>query len=352
LKIALIVHDLHTHGGHSLYTKVLADELSKHHAVSVFANHCERPAESAWDARPVRAWRGSALATVKTFPLGLRAHAAELAAYDIRHSQGYCGGEPNVVTAHICVAAYLKSLREVSLRHRLSLQRMAAAESRFYHSFKGRLIAVSRKVAAELQQHYGVTGQVDVIPHGVDTSRFNSQNRERFRIDLRRELGLGNSETLALYAGDLTKAHVHLKELSLACPEVQFVVVTHSRAYHWRAPNVRILPPVSDLERYYAAADAFVFPTTYDAFGMVALEAMASGLPVFSSDQAGAAELIHSGEDGFVIPLSDWVQETAEHLRDRTPLLEIGNNAEQTARAHDWSSVVTAVEQIYRQVMN
>lgn len=298
----------------------------------------------------MRAWRGTALATVKTFPLGLRAHAAELAAFDIRHSQGYCGGEPNVVTAHICVAAYLKSLREVSLRHRLSLQRMAAAESRFYRGYKGRLIAVSRKVAAELQQHYGVSGEVSVIPHGVDTARFNTHNRERFRIDLRRELGIGNEQTLALYVGDLTKAHVQLKELSLACPEVQFVIVTHSRTYHWSAPNVRILPPVSDLERYYAAADVFVFPTTYDAFGMVVLEALASGLPVFSSDQAGAAELIHHGQDGFVFPLSDWTQETAKQLRAGTPRAEIGRNAEQTARAHDWLSVVKAVEEVYRQV--
>lgn len=349
LKIALVVHDLHGQGGHSLYTKILADEFSQHHEVAVFANRCERPADANWNSYHVRAWRSSALSTVNTFPLGVRSQAAALADYDIRHAQGYCGGEPNVVTAHICVAAYLSSLRGVSLRHRLSLQLMVAAESRFYRRYEGRVIAVSRKLADELQEFYGLRGPISVIPHGVDRRRFNSENGAGHRAAVRRELAIKDHETVALYAGDLTKAHVYLKELSRATPEVRFVIVTSSRAYHWSSPNVRILPATAELERYYAAADAFIFPTTYDAFGMVVLEAMASGLPVFSSDCAGAAELIDSGKDGFVIPLNDWVEATVVRLRDRDSLQAIGREAEQTARQHDWPTVVREVEQIYFQ---
>jgi UDP-glucose:(heptosyl)LPS alpha-1,3-glucosyltransferase len=299
----------------------------------------------------VRSWRGSALSTVNTFPLGLRAQAAALGAYEIRHTQGYCGGEPNVVTAHICVAAYLKSLEGASLRNRLSLQLMAAAESRFYRRYRGRLIAVSRKVANELRELYGVRAPVRVVPHGVDPARFVSENRERWRSAVRRELSIADDAVVALYVGDLTKSHVYLKELSAAASAVQLVVVTASRAYHWRGANVRILPPTAKLERYYAAADAFVFPTTYDAFGMVVLEAMAAGLPVFSSDQAGAAELIHSGQDGFVIALSEWVAKTVAGLQDRNSLRKIGRAAAQTAQGYKWSSVVSAVEQVYQEVM-
>jgi UDP-glucose:(heptosyl)LPS alpha-1,3-glucosyltransferase len=291
------------------------------------------------------------VSTVNTFPVGLRAQAAALAAYEIRHAQGYCGGEPNVVTAHICVAAYLRSLEGISLRNRLSLRLMAAAESRFYRRYRGRLLAVSRKVANELRELYGVRREVRVVPHGVDSVRFQSANRERWRSVVRRELSIADDAVVALYVGDLTKSHVYLKELCAAAPAVQLVVVTASRAYHWRAPNVRILPPTAALERYYAAADAFVFPTTYDAFGMVVLEAMAAGLPVFSSDQAGAAELIRSGADGFVIPLPAWVERTVAGLHDRASLREIGRAAEQTAQEYTWSSVVVAVEQVYEEVM-
>lgn len=350
MNIALVVHDLHERGGHSIYTKMLADELSRRHEVAVFANRCERPTNARWSSHHVRAWRGSALASVRTFPLGMRSQAVALNDYEIQHMQGYCGGHPNIVTAHICVASYLNSLRAVSLRHRLSLQLMAAAEARFYRRYDGRVIAISQKIGRELQEFYGVRGTINIIPHGVDARRFNSSHRKRLRATVRHELGIREDETLALYVGDLTKAHVSLKELASAKPDVQLVIVTSSQAYHWNKRNVRILPPTSQLERYYAAADAFVFPTAYDAFGMVLLEAMASGLAVFSSDRAGAAELISSGQDGFVTPLDEWVEATAARLQDRELLREIGCAAEQAARQHDWSSVVTAVEQIYFEV--
>lgn len=349
MKIALVVHDLHEHGGHSRYTKILADELSRNHEVAIFANRCERPGHARWQSHHVRAWRGSALATVQTFPLGLRSHANLLADYEIRHSQGYCGGEPNIVTAHICVEAYLNSLRDISATNRASLRLMAAAEKRFYRRYEGRVIAVSQKIARELRDFYQVRGDVAVIPHGVDAARFDRLQNNGDRPALGAALGIKEDQTIALYVGDLTKAHVHLKALSSFAPQVQFVIVSGSTRYVWSAHNVYFLPPTMNLERHYAAADAFVFPTTYDSFGMVVLEAMASGLPVFSSDCAGAAELIGSGKDGFVVPLDDWVGVTAAALRDRDSLCAVGREAEKTAREHDWSKVVREVEQLYAQ---
>ncbi|HST52664.1 MAG TPA: glycosyltransferase family 4 protein [Pyrinomonadaceae bacterium] len=350
MNIALVVHDLHERGGHSLYTKVLADGLSARHEVAVFANRFEPPDGARWRRERVRALRGSALACVQTFPLGLRARASALGDYEIRHAQGYCGGRPNVVTAHICVAAYLDSLRSATARHRLSLQLMAAAEGRFYRRYEGRVIAVSHRVARELRERYGASAKMSIVPHGVEAARFGGENRERQRADVRRQIGVRDDQTLALYVGDLAKAHTSLKELAEAAPDVQFAFATYSRAYRLNGPNVRVLPPTGELERYYAAADAFVFPTTCDAFGMVLLEAMASGLAVFSSDRAGAAELIDAGRDGFVTPLDEWVESTAARLRDPSLLRETGRAAAETARLHDWPSVVGAVERIYEEV--
>ena len=347
MRIALVVHDLHDHGGHSLYTKILAEELSRNHEVAVFANRCERPPDARWQAHHVRAWRSSALATVQTFPLGLRAHANALATYGIRHTQGHCGGRPNVVTAHICVEAYLDSLRSISKRNRASLGLIAAAEGRFYRQYEGQVIAISEKIARELKEFYRVRGKISVIPHGVDASRFGSFQREHHRSLMRSELGASDEQLMVLYIGDLTKAHVRLRALAGAVPQVLLIIVSGSTRYLWNMPNVRFAPPQTSIERYYAAADAFVFPTTYDAFGLVVLEAMASGLPVFTSDRAGAGELIDSGKDGFVIPLEDWVDATAAGLRDRDSLRKIGRQAEKTAQRHDWLTVVRKVEQVY-----
>ena len=347
LNIALVVHDLHDHGGHSAYTKILAEELSQRHRVAVFANTCERSAGARWESVDVRAWRRSALACVQTFPLGLRAHARKLAEYDIRHMQGYCGGQPNVVTAHICVAAYLDSLRSITTLNRTSLKLMAAAERHFYRGYEGRVIAISNKIARELRDLYRVRGEITVIPHGVDARPESIDRLADDRTALRSNLGINEAETMALYVGDLTKAHVHLKELARAAPHVKFVIVSGSVTYHWNAANVQILSPTRELQRYYAAADVFVFPTTYDAFGMVVLEAMAAGLPVFTTDSAGASELIDSGEDGFVFPLEQWVDATLAGLKDADSLRRAGGEAKKTACEHSWSNVVSAVERVY-----
>jgi len=352
MKIALIVHDLHEHGGHSLYTKILADQLSRNHDVAVFANRCEQRNGARWQSRHVRAWRSTALACVQTFPIGMRSHASALADYQIQHAQGHCGGKPNVVTAHICVAAYLNSLRKISAVNRASLRLMAAAEARFYRRYDGQVIAISKKIASELRELYDVRGSVTVIPHGVDSGRFAGCQTAIGGNAVRAQLNIKEDETIALYVGDLTKAHVHLKALAAIAPEVQFVIVTGSRRYVWQASNVRLVPPTKQLEAYYAAADAFVFPTTYDSFGMVVLEAMASGLPVFTSGQAGAAELITHGADGFVLSLDEWVEKTAEGLKDRAQLSDVGRAAAQTARRHNWDSVVSTVERVYEHVLS
>jgi UDP-glucose:(heptosyl)LPS alpha-1,3-glucosyltransferase len=244
----------------------------------------------------------------------------------------------------------VKSLRSISLRHRLSLRLMLAAESRFYRGYEGTIIAISRQIADELREHYLVRGPVKIIPHGVDINRFNSANRDLYRAATRKQIGVNDDETVALYVGDLTKAHTHLKELAKAAPGVQLVVVSPSQGYHWTAPNVRFVPLTKQIESYYAAADAFVFPSVNDPFGLVVLEAMASALPVFSSDRAGAAELIQSGRDGFVFPLDEWVEATAKGLADPDSLLVVGSEAGQTARRHDWSTVVRSVEQLYFEV--
>ena len=228
---------------------------------------------------------------------------------------------------------------------------MAKAEERFYRGFEGEVIAVSNKVARELRDLYGVSSRITVIPHGVDASRFNGDTRARHQVNVRQLLGIDERETVALYIGDLTKAHSHLKSLSAALPQVKFVIITPSSRYHWQGENVQILPPTSELEKFYAAADVFVFPTTYDAFGMVVLEAMAAGLPVITSDQAGAAELIEPNKAGFVLPLDQFVDGAVEILRDRTSWEPVSAVAQNTARHGTWPSVVSAVEEVYQRAL-
>ena len=71
--------------------------------------------------------------------------------------------------------------------------------------------------------------------------------------------------------------------------------------------DIKFIGYIEDKEKakYFSMADFFVFPTHNDAWGLVINEALYYGLPVISTDKAGAIELIENGKNGFIIPDND-----------------------------------------------
>lgn len=344
MRIALVVHDLHQRGGHARYTFELAQHLRASNDVTVFSTVHEAN-EATWHHVHVASWRRKALTATLTFPLGLRLHARELRGFDIVHNQGFCGGAPNVVTAHICVKTYLRSLVDPPRRMQTSLSISAVLEGRFYSGFTGTIIAVSKRIAHDLVESYGTRARVVVIPHGVDSQRFAPASAEA-RAALRAKFGF-DARPVCLYVGDLAKARTHLVELAHRAPDVTVAVVSRDLSLAPRGPNIRTFSGSDEIQLYYQAADAFLFPSSYDAFGLVALEAMATGLPVFCSDQAGVQEQITHGENGFVSPLSTWVEDTVVALRNRERLRPIGLAARELALTQTWGAVAERVERVY-----
>src|SRR5262249_15146029 len=87
------------------------------------------------------------------------------------------------------------------------------------------------------------------------------------------------------------------------------------------------------------SADVLVFPTLSDGFGMVLTEAMAHGLPVITTDQAGAADLV-TPDNGLVVAAADPraladALEWCLHHRER--LYAIRCHALETSRRRQWS---------------
>jgi UDP-glucose:(heptosyl)LPS alpha-1,3-glucosyltransferase len=106
------------------------------------------------------------------------------------------------------------------------------------------------------------------------------------------------------------------------------------------AGQVLFLPVRSDVEFYYAAADAYAGPSLDDSFALPPAEAMACGLPVITSRQNGGSAIIHHGADGLILEdpcdvqtLSEWLARLAKDADWRRLL---GDAAARTAAQYTW----------------
>jgi len=112
----------------------------------------------------------------------------------------------------------------------------------------------------------------------------------------------------------------------------------------------------SNLWEYYAASDVFVFPTIYEPFGLVIVEAMASGLPVITSKVAGAADLIIDGVNGLLLRIASDVNDLAvkiELLLSNAELRKtMGEHARETAEEFSWDRVAQKTLEVYNTVLN
>ena len=190
---------------------------------------------------------------------------------------------------------------------------LLSAEKRLFQNPELRaVICISRMVKEEIQFHYRVPeDKLHVVYNGVESSEFHpGLAKQRARI--RTALGIPLQAPLFLFVGSgfERKGVAVLLHAMTTLPEQAVAVIVgkdrETRRFVRKArrlgltDRVRFVGGQEDVKPYYGAADAFVFPTLYEPFGNVALEALACGLPVVTSTKCGAAEVIVEGRNGFV----------------------------------------------------
>lgn len=231
-----------------------------------------------------------------------------------------------------------------------------------------RLIAVSKMVAADMKRYYDVDeAKIDVVYNGVDGKRFKPENRDLFRDELRRELGLGDDEVALLLVAHnyrLKGAEIFIRVLSelgkrgregvkgvvVGSQPEAFGVYPKLAEKMGLADEVIFHEAVGDIERFYAAADIYVHPTFYDPMSLVVLEAMASGLPVITTRYNGCSEIITDGVEGFAVDqprdIAAFV-EAIEELLDASRRMEMGRAARELALEFPLERNFEAVAEVY-----
>ncbi len=229
------------------------------------------------------------------------------------------------------------------------------------------LVALSQSVAEDFQRFHGVRPErIRLIYNGVDTDRFSPARRAEFRSSVRRRLGLDDETVLLLIVTHnfrlkgvptLLRAMARLRKTR---PPVHLAVVggKHLGRYARAARRlglqrtVSFVGSVDDTVPYYAAADAYIHPTFYDACSLVVLEALASGLPVVTTRLNGAAELLHEGREGYVLADAADVHgllERIEALLDPATRQRMGAAARRLALRHTLATNVDQVLAVYEE---
>ena len=240
-----------------------------------------------------------------------------------------------------------------------------------YQSFLGkyplrvadRVISTTNSYATTSRSLWDI--DVDVVPNAVDIDRFNPQNKG----DFIRDKFVEEDEPLALFVGRLVP-HKGIGILIRALEYLQngkLLIIGDGPYLNWLKQltkklnleeRVVFVGPISDywLPAYYAATDVVVLPSTsrLEAFGIVGLEAMASGKPLVLSDIPGVRDVISSDEGFIVEPLDP---EAIAHALEK--IWDYPENAKQmglkgrerVVNMFSWEKVSKNVEKIFKEII-
>ena len=190
----------------------------------------------------------------------------------------------------------------------------------------GTIVALSERIKAEVQRHYGVPDAAVVVhPQGFDPAQFNPERRARLRPDARARHGFADGErVVAFVANELERKGFDTLAGALAALDgVRLLAVGRVDEGRARAlaaaagvdDRVVFAGSSEDVAAELAAADAFALPTRYEPWGLVIAEALAAGLPTVTTALAGAAIAVRDGETGRLLDDPDDPAALADALR-------------------------------------
>ena len=233
-----------------------------------------------------------------------------------------------------------------------------------------RVIVCSQSMKDEICNHFNIPEKkVDVIPNAIDATKYQTSVD---RGSVRQRYGVGWGEKLILCVGRLVPQKGieyfirAIPQIARHYPEAKYVIVgegwsrdileAEARASR-HANKIKFTGFASDQEviDLMTSADVLVVPSIYEPFGIVALEGMATGVPVVASQIDGLAEVIDHERTGlFVFPRSPesiaWgierILSDPDHARWLTE-----NAKEKLHKAYSWEAVAMKTVEVYKKVV-
>lgn len=214
------------------------------------------------------------------------------------------------------------------------------------------ILVASSYVKENLIEHGVNREKIYLLPYGVDLHAFNSPHRSS---------NDSNHKIRLLYAGAINqhKGIMYLLQAfqNIEQENIELVLVGNnflsSNLQKSFPPKIKIQNhlPKTDLIKLYHESDIFVFPAIHEGSSLVVYEAMAAGLPVITTPNAGS--IIENGKDGLLVPSGD-----IEMLKNRIQLLannselriKLGAQAAKTVKDYSWEKYHARLEEIVKDI--
>ncbi len=225
------------------------------------------------------------------------------------------------------------------------------------------ITAVSKNLRDETYKNFNMEKEIEVIYNFVDIKRF-----ERTPVQAFRQIIAPKNERILLHASNFRKVKrvgdvVNIfKEVNKVIPsKLLFVGDGPERTYieglcrqmdaH---ADVKFLGRQEQMEDILAITDLFILPSEYESFGLVALEAMAAGVPVISTNAGGLPEINIDGVTGFLSNIGD-VENMSKNIiqifSDDKAFKGMKKNALEQANKFDINTIVPVYENLYKKVL-
>jgi D-inositol-3-phosphate glycosyltransferase len=329
------------------------------------------------DAGPLDADKRQQRRYLETFRKGVMAFAERQGQdrYDLVHSHYWMSGWVGQTLADCWDARHIvtfHTLAEAKNQHHLGERepKYRIAAERAVVGGADRIICTSESERQTLIGQYAASpSRLTVVPCGVDIEKFRPLDARACRASL----GLDADVPVLLFLGriePLKGIDVLIRAAAQLDGRFQLLVVGGDEKDAQRTHDLHVLAeevgvagkvvfgdavPHDELPVYYNAASICVVPSYYESFGLVALEAMACGVPVIASRVGGLKETVRDGQTGYLVP---W--RCPEPFAERLDLLltnealrrSLGEEAREVARRYRWPAIAEQVEGVYHDLVS
>jgi phosphatidylinositol alpha-mannosyltransferase len=233
---------------------------------------------------------------------------------------------------------------------------------KWFHKLDGK-IAVSSLAMDCINKHF--PGYYNIIPNGVDLEHFSPDVSpiDKFCDGKLNILFAGRLEkrkglNYLLKAYQQVKQEIPDSRLLIVGPGIRLRRKYEKQVKKSDLKDVIFVGYVADdeLPRYYKTADVFCAPATgWESFGIILLEAMATGKPIVASNVEGYASLITHGAEGWLVPPRDeqaLAQSLITLLKDEPLRQKMGAKGRLKAQDYAWENIAQRVLDYYTKVLS